>query len=96
MSTTCVVQESHEASRIALEALPQGQQSDGSAEDSPIEAFPVLEKWNQSRTNIQRTLATFWCFMVMGANDAAYGVRRLSTKCDEGDVLTVHRPSSHM
>lgn len=75
MSTTCVVQESHQASLIALEALPYGQQADGSALEPPVESFPVLEKWNQSRINIQRTLATFWCFMVMGANDAAYGVR---------------------
>jgi hypothetical protein len=75
MSTTCVVQELHQASLIALEALPHGQQSDRTTHDAASESFPVLEKWNQSRTNIQRTLATFWCFMVMGANDAAYGVR---------------------
>lgn len=73
MSTTCVVQESHGASLIALEALPHGQQPDSSAVPSE-EVFPRLEKWNQNRLNVQRTFATFWCFMVMGANDAAYGV----------------------
>ncbi|KAJ5864107.1 Major facilitator superfamily domain general substrate transporter [Penicillium soppii] len=72
MSTACMVQESHEASPIALEALPYGQQSNSSS-DPPGESFPMLEKWNQSRTNIQRTFVTFWCFMIMGANDAAFG-----------------------
>ncbi|CAG8285795.1 unnamed protein product [Penicillium salamii] len=73
MSTTCVIQEQHQASLIALEALPHGQRSDEPPDD-PAESFPQLEKWNQSRLNIERTLATFWCFMVMGANDAAYGL----------------------
>jgi hypothetical protein len=36
--------------------------------------FPAVERWNHPRSNIYKTLATFWCFMVMGANDAAYGV----------------------
>ncbi|KAJ5322034.1 Major facilitator superfamily domain general substrate transporter [Penicillium brevicompactum] len=73
MSTTCVVQESHGTSLIALEASPHGQQLDSSAAPNG-ESFPKLETWNQSRRNVQRTLATFWCFMVMGANDAAYGL----------------------
>jgi hypothetical protein len=33
-----------------------------------------MERWNQSRSNVLKTLATFWSFLVMGANDAAYGV----------------------
>lgn len=40
----------------------------------PPTAANVLETWNQSKSNICRTLATFWSFLVMGANDAAYGV----------------------
>jgi len=32
------------------------------------------ERWNHPRTNLWRTLSTFWCFIMMGANDAAYGV----------------------
>ncbi|KAJ6086716.1 hypothetical protein N7467_005630 [Penicillium canescens] len=32
------------------------------------------EKWNHPRTNIIKTLATFWSFLVMGANDSAYGL----------------------
>ncbi|KAI9930245.1 hypothetical protein ASPWEDRAFT_101477 [Aspergillus wentii DTO 134E9] len=31
------------------------------------------EKWNSSKANVSRTVATFWSFLVMGANDAAYG-----------------------
>ncbi|KAL2866925.1 putative MFS transporter [Aspergillus lucknowensis] len=31
------------------------------------------ERWNHPRSNIAKTLATFWAFLVMGANDAAYG-----------------------
>lgn len=33
-----------------------------------------LERWNYPRSNIFKTLATFWAFLVMGANDSAYGV----------------------
>ncbi|KAL5340929.1 hypothetical protein BJX70DRAFT_83127 [Aspergillus crustosus] len=31
------------------------------------------ERWNHPRSNIIKTLATFWAFLVMGANDSAYG-----------------------
>ena len=48
----------------------QGVQTDQT--DSP--AFHAMEKWNEPRINVSRTLATFWSFLVMGANDAAYGV----------------------
>lgn len=41
----------------------------------PDTAVPVVEKWNSNRTNTYRLLATFWGFLVMGGNDAAYGVR---------------------
>ncbi|KAF2089047.1 MFS general substrate transporter [Saccharata proteae CBS 121410] len=36
-------------------------------------AHERLQEWNSSRTNINRTLACFWSFFVMGLNDAAYG-----------------------
>lgn len=32
------------------------------------------EKWNNPSVNISRLFATFWSFVIMGANDAAYGV----------------------
>ncbi|KAL4804025.1 major facilitator superfamily domain-containing protein [Aspergillus unguis] len=35
---------------------------------------PELERWNYPRSNIFKTLATFWAFLVMGANDSAYGL----------------------
>lgn len=34
---------------------------------------PVLQRWNHPRINIFRCLATFWDFIILGANDAAYG-----------------------
>jgi len=34
---------------------------------------PQLQRWNYPRSNIFRVLATFWCFTILGANDAAYG-----------------------
>ncbi|KAL4889902.1 major facilitator superfamily domain-containing protein [Aspergillus ambiguus] len=40
----------------------------------PVHVFPEMERWNQSRSNVLKTLATFWSFLVMGANDAAYGL----------------------
>ena len=33
---------------------------------------PRLQKWNDG-INMWRVFATFWCFMILGANDAAYG-----------------------
>lgn len=56
--------------------------SDRASQDNdPVESLPSpttqaaekLERWNQSRTNISRTFAAFWSFVVMGSNDAAYG-----------------------
>jgi len=32
------------------------------------------EKWNEPRINFWRVLATFYSFIVVGANDGAYGV----------------------
>lgn len=51
-------------------------------DDDPVENLPSpttqgaakLERWNQSQVNFWRTMAAFWSFVVMGSNDAAYGV----------------------
>ncbi|KAI9794358.1 MAG: hypothetical protein M1816_005427 [Peltula sp. TS41687] len=43
------------------------------AVEPPITAVPALQKWNSSRANIYKLLATFFSFVLMGANDAAYG-----------------------
>jgi hypothetical protein len=39
----------------------------------PSAAVP-LERWNYPRSNLYRIGATFFSFLVLGANDAAYGV----------------------
>jgi hypothetical protein len=56
------------------------------AGDDPAESLPSpttssekLQRWNHPRTNLFRTLAAFWGFVVMGMNDAAYGVRSSPT-----------------
>ena len=51
------------------------------ADKSAQEAKTVMketERWNHPRSNILKTLATFWSFLVMGANDAAYGVSSIA------------------
>lgn len=40
---------------------------------SPITAVPQLQKWNSPKINAWRCFATFYCFIILGANDAAYG-----------------------
>jgi hypothetical protein len=52
-----------------------------SADIDPVEFLPqpsttvsVVERWNHPKVNIYRTFATLFAFMIMGANDAAYGV----------------------
>jgi hypothetical protein len=47
---------------------------DGS--DVPLQ-HAVLPAWNQNRANSFKTLSTFVAFIIMGANDAAYGVSKL-------------------
>lgn len=75
MASTCVMQaQTHEADQITLEALPRSEQLTTDSSNDPSGAFPALEKWNSPRINIFRSFSTFWSFLVMGANDAAYGV----------------------
>lgn len=45
-----------------------------SQQQPPSVVAHALEKWNEPSVNITRLLATFWSFVIMGANDAAYGV----------------------
>jgi hypothetical protein len=51
----------------------QADDVDGSL-PSPITATEQLQRWNYPRVNLWRTLAAFWGFIIMGANDAAVGV----------------------
>jgi len=54
----------------------------GQQHDDPVESLPSpttqaaakLERWYTPKINLYRTFAAFWSFIVMGANDAAYGV----------------------
>lgn len=50
----------------------------GNSESCPSSLTAAAERWNESRTNVFRLVASFFCFMVMGANDSAYGVSRRS------------------
>jgi hypothetical protein len=47
---------------------PTEAQIEGHAEAS-------LVKWNEPRINIWRVFATFFSFIIVGANDGTYGVR---------------------
>lgn len=47
--------------------------SNEEAEDSPNE-INKLEQWNHPRINMYRYLNTLFCLILMGMNDAAYGV----------------------
>lgn len=46
------------------------------------------ELWNYPRSNLFRTLAAFWSFVVMGSNDAAYGA--LIPYVRETNIADVH------
>lgn len=43
-------------------------------EEPPSTATDVKERWNYPRSNIPRVTSCFYSFLVMGANDSAYGV----------------------
>jgi hypothetical protein len=45
----------------------------------PTRVFHQAERWNHPRSNILKTAATYWSFLVMGMNDAAYGVSCFTT-----------------
>ncbi|KAE8331069.1 cytochrome P450 [Aspergillus sergii] len=62
-----------------LVSVPPGP---GSEDDTPpLHAVNVALRWNGSKTMIWRVLATFWCALVMGSNDAAYGAIIPYTSC---------------
>jgi hypothetical protein len=46
-----------------------------------------LEQWNRPRINIYRYLATLYSFVIMGMNDAAYGVS-VTSRCWHNPQLT--------
>ncbi|KAL4735435.1 major facilitator superfamily domain-containing protein [Aspergillus similis] len=58
--------------RDAEKAVPSQPDLRGS-DSNANEHDRQIERWNYPRSNIVKTVATFWAFLVMGANDAAYG-----------------------
>lgn len=56
---------------------------------APTTATETPERWNYPRKNIGRIGATFWAFLVMGANDSAYGVCcRLEFPLSGGGIIS--------
>jgi hypothetical protein len=55
----------------ANEVINGGEEKDP---QSPVTETSALEIWNEPRINMYRYLATLFTFIVMGMNDAAYGV----------------------
>lgn len=57
--------------------------TDGTQDEDRNESLPspttaseeVIEKWDSSNMNMARTFSAFWGFVIMGMNDATYGVR---------------------
>jgi hypothetical protein len=47
---------------------------------SPVTETPKLEIWNKPRINMYRYLSTLYTFIIMGMNDAAYGVSLRSSQ----------------
>ncbi len=52
-------------------------EQDVSSLPPPSTAADPVQRWNNPRSNIARVAACFWTFIVMGSNDAAYGVSDL-------------------
>ena len=69
------------AAPTTLRAAGRLLSEDNRKDIDPVETLPqpstvvsVVERWNHPKVNIYRTCATLFAFMIMGANDAAYGV----------------------
>jgi hypothetical protein len=75
--TTLTVNEENEKEVIAANLGDKSEEtveeSKEEAENSPNE-INELEKWNHPRINMYRYLTTLFCLILMGMNDAAYGV----------------------
>ncbi|MCJ1363620.1 hypothetical protein MMC16_002727 [Acarospora aff. strigata] len=66
----------HAGSRTSIELHVQGQERENDLQSvlpGPTTAVAPLQTWNKPRSNIWKILATFVGFIIMGANDAAYG-----------------------
>jgi hypothetical protein len=66
----------------------------GHAEESPtstVYQLPPAERWNYPRKNIGKSLVAFYGLTIMGANDAAYGVRMSGYGVLAVRILRLHR-----
>lgn len=54
-----------------------GIELDGPGLPPPSTAVNSLQKWNSPRINMWRVFATFYSFIMLGLNDAAYGVSKV-------------------
>jgi hypothetical protein len=62
-------------SSIRSHIIPAVDENDGSVLPSPTtSANDRQELWNYPRSNLWKVMATFFAFVVMGANDSALGV----------------------
>lgn len=65
----------HKSASTPPDSSSRRASSDEERQDGePTTAAEVKQRWNHPRTNIRRVGACFYSFIVMGANDAAYGV----------------------
>jgi hypothetical protein len=58
--------------------------------DSPTPEIEKLEQWNKTKVDVYRYLAALYSFIIMGMNDAAYGVRpqrHLANNCHFADRM---------
>jgi len=61
---------------LRLSDADKGVRDDDSPTDLPsptTQSAMQPERWNHPRSNLFKTMAAFWSFVVMGSNDAAYG-----------------------
>ncbi|KAK8045618.1 hypothetical protein PG993_005642 [Apiospora rasikravindrae] len=66
-------------SKLEAQPLPLDADSSSPQEDPsspPPTAAEVVQRWNYPKSNVPKIGACFWSFIVMGANDAAYGIEQ--------------------
>ncbi|KAK8131783.1 hypothetical protein PG984_008221 [Apiospora sp. TS-2023a] len=78
-SSTAVMElQDIQAPHSKLEAQPLPDSESASPQEDPSSPPPtateVQQRWNYPKSNVPKIAACFWSFVVMGANDAAYGV----------------------
>lgn len=57
------------------QSINLGVQNGSDTHQSPASPVQRQERWNHPRINIARISVCFYGFVIMGLNDAAYGVR---------------------